>query len=91
MFRHFVLFELRYLLKGWMVWIFLFVIGVMIFGATASDNIRVGGALGNTNRNAPYVVQNFFAVASVLTLLMTAAFTNVSFPQACMTSRACSW
>lgn len=78
MFRHFLAFELRYFLKGWMVWIFLVVIGGMIFGATASDNIRVGGAIGNTHRNAPYVIQNFYAIASVLTLLMTTAFCNNS-------------
>ncbi len=76
MFKTFFLFELRYFLKGWMVWIFLVVIGTMIFGATTSDNVTVGGSLGNTHRNAPYVVQNFYAIASILTLLMTAAFSN---------------
>lgn len=58
-----------------MVWIFLFIIGLMLFGAASSDNI-VGGGLGNTNRNAPWVLQNFYAVTSVLTLLMTTAFVN---------------
>ncbi len=36
----------------------------------------MGGAIGNVNRNAPFVVQNFFAVASVLSLLMLTAFSN---------------
>lgn len=76
MFRHFFLFELRYFLRGWMVWIFLVVMGAMIFGAVTSDSIRVGGAIGNVNRNAPYVVQNFYSIASVLTLLMLTAFAN---------------
>ncbi len=76
MFRHFLEFELRFWLRGWMVWIFLLVIGAMIFGATSSDMVQVGGALGNTRRNAPFVIQNFYAITSVLTLLMTTAFMN---------------
>jgi ABC-type transport system involved in multi-copper enzyme maturation permease subunit len=76
MFSNFFTFELRYFLRGWMVWIFLLVIGVMIFGAVSSDNVTVGGGLGNTHRNSPWVIQNFYGVASVLTLLMTTAFVN---------------
>jgi ABC-type transport system involved in multi-copper enzyme maturation permease subunit len=78
MFRHFFLFELRYYLRGMMVWIFFLIIGALILGAASSDNVRVGGAVGNVNRNAPFVVQNFYAVVSVLTLLMTTAFANSS-------------
>ena len=76
MLRHFLRFELRFWLTGWMVWIFAFVIGAMIMGAVSSDNVSVGGAIGNTNRNAPFVIQNLFGVTSVLTLLMTTAFVN---------------
>ena len=76
MFRNFVLFELRYFLRGWMVWIFLAIIGLMLFGAASSDNVIVGGGIGNTNRNAPWVLQNFYAITSILTLLMTTAFVN---------------
>ena len=76
MFRDFFLFELRYFLRGWMVWIFLIIIGAMIFGAASSDNVTVGGGIGNTHRNSPFVIENFFAVTSILTLLMTTAFVN---------------
>ncbi len=78
MFRHFLSFELRYFLRGWMVWIFLLVLGALIFGAVSSDNVTIGGGMGNTHRNAPFVIQTFYAVASVLTLLMTTAFMNNS-------------
>lgn len=78
MFRHFLDFELRFWLRGWMVWIFLVVIAAMIFGATSSDQVTVGGAIGNTHRNAPYVVQNFYAIMGILTLLMTTAFVNAA-------------
>jgi len=69
-------FEVRYWLRGMMVWVFLVIIGAMIFGATSSDKITVGGSLENTYRNAPYVIQNFYAIMSLLTLLMTTAFVN---------------
>lgn len=76
MLTHFLRFEVRYWLKGWMVWIFLLIIAALIWGATSSDNVQVGSALPNTNRNSPYVVQNFYAVMGILSLLMTAAFVN---------------
>jgi len=69
-------FEVRYWLRGMMVWIFLGIIGAMIFGAASSDKITVGSSLENTFRNAPFVIQNFYAIMSLLTLLMTTAFVN---------------
>ncbi len=38
----------------------------------------VGGALENTNRNAPYVIQSYYAIAGFFTLLMTTAFVNAA-------------
>ncbi len=69
-------FELRFWLRGMMVWIFMLVIAFMIGGALSSDHIRVGGALENTYKNAPFVIQQFYAITGVLTLLMTTAFVN---------------
>lgn len=76
MIAHIFSFEARYWLRGMMVWIFMVIIGVMIFAATSSDKITVGASLENTFRNAPYVIQNFYAMMSLLTLLMTTAFVN---------------
>jgi len=77
MFRLFFIFELRFWLRSWMLWIFLVIISLMIFGAvSAPDSITVGGALGNTHQNAPYVVENFYSFICLLTLLMTTAFVN---------------
>lgn len=77
MFWLFFSFEIRYWLRSWMLWIFLGVISLMIFGATsAPDEIIVGGALGNTMQNAPYVVENFYSFICLLALLMTTAFVN---------------
>ena len=36
----------------------------------------MGNTLGNTYKNAPWVIENFYAVCSILTLLMTTAFVN---------------
>lgn len=71
-------FELGYWFRGWMVFIFTLILAALFFGAASSDNIRIGGAIENTNRNAPYVVQTYFAISAVLTLLMTTAFASAS-------------
>ena len=78
MFLHFFNFELRFWLRGWMVWIFFLVIGLLFFGAVSSDHVTVGRTLGNTYKNAPWVIENFYAICSVLTLLMTTAFVNAA-------------
>jgi len=76
MFGHFFGFEVRFWLCGWMVWIFFLVVGLLFFGAVSSDHVTVGNTLGNTYKNAPWVIENFYAVCSILTLLMTTAFVN---------------
>ncbi len=76
MFSHFFGFEVRFWLRGWMVWIFFLVVGLLFFGAVSSDHVTVGNTLGNTYKNAPWVIENFYAVCSILTLLMTTAFVN---------------
>lgn len=76
MFRNFFLFEIRYWLTGWMVYIFLAIVALLFLAASSSDNIQVGSSLENTYRNAPYVIQNFYAMVSLLTSLMIAAFVN---------------
>jgi ABC-type transport system involved in multi-copper enzyme maturation permease subunit len=76
MLRHIAWFEVRYWLRSWMLWIFLLLVAAMIFGAASTDKITVGDALSNTTRNAPFVVQNFYAIIGLLTLLMATAFVN---------------
>lgn len=76
MFLQFFRFELRYWLRSMMVYVFMVIIGLMIFGAVSSDNVQVGQGLENTYRNAPFVIQNFYAAMSLLSCLMTTAFVN---------------
>jgi len=75
-FLHFLSFEIRYWLRSWMLWIFLAIISLMIFGAVSSDNVQIGGALENTYRNAPWVIENYYAIMGLLAILMTTAFVN---------------
>ncbi len=69
-------FETKYWMRGMMVWIFMIIIGTLVFAATSSDKITVGGSLENTLRNAPFVIQNFYSIMGIFTMLMTTAFVN---------------
>ena len=76
MLAHILGFELRFWFRGLMVWIFLLIITAMVGGALSSDNIRIGGALENTFKNAPFVIQTYYSIMAILTMLMTTAFVN---------------
>lgn len=75
-FLTFFSFEVSIWRRGFMVWIFLLVNSLLIFAAALSDNIQLGGAIGNTYRNAPWVVQSWYGIMSLLCCLMTTAFVN---------------
>ena len=76
MLRTFLWFEVRYWLRSWMLWIFFAIIALLIFGAVSTDEVTIGGALENTYHNAPFVIENFYAIICLLTLLMVTAFVN---------------
>ena len=59
-----------------MVYIFLFINALLIFGASSSDNVTIGSGIGNVHKNAPFVVENFYAILSLISLLMVTAFLN---------------
>jgi ABC-type transport system involved in multi-copper enzyme maturation permease subunit len=71
-------FEVRHALRQPMVYIFLLLLALMTFGATATENIVIGGSSGNVYRNAPNVVYTFYTIMSFLGLLMVTAFVNAS-------------
>lgn len=74
----FIRHELRYWLRTPMLWIFFSIITLLMFLATASENVSVGGTVGSINRNAPYIIQTFYAVFSIVSLLLTTAFMNAT-------------
>ncbi len=61
-----------------MVWIFFFINALLVFFAVASDNVSIGGGVGNIHKNAPFVIEQYYAVMSIIGLLMTTAFMNAT-------------
>ncbi len=47
-------------------------------GAVSSDSINIGGGVGSVHKNAPYVIQTYYGVMSLICLLMTTAFMNAT-------------
>jgi ABC-type transport system involved in multi-copper enzyme maturation permease subunit len=59
-----------------MVYIFLLILGLLPFFAVISDNVRIGGGIGNVFKNAPFVVYQFYGAMSFIAILMVTAFVN---------------
>jgi ABC-2 type transport system permease protein len=76
MFLHIAWFEIRYWLRSWMLWIFTLIVATLMFGAASTDHVQIGGAIGNTFRNAPYVIERYYGLSGLLALLMVTAFVN---------------
>jgi len=67
-------FELRYHLRQPLFYILFVIFFFMTFGAVTSEAVQIGGALGNVNRNAPFVIMQFLLVMSVFGVLTTTAY-----------------
>ena len=76
MFKVFFLSELKYRFKQPMVYIFLALVTLLIFGATSFDNVQVGGSIGNVYRNSPFVITQYTTIMTIFGLLMATAFFN---------------
>ncbi|NEN22656.1 hypothetical protein G3O08_03940 [Cryomorpha ignava] len=76
MFFEFLKLELRSAFRSPMLYIFFFLITLMAFGAVASDNVTIGGSIGNVYRNAPYTLTNFVLILGLFAVLFAAAFFN---------------
>ena len=57
MFKSFLKSELKYTLKQPMVYLFFLIVFILSFAATSSDNVTIGGSIGNVKRNAPTLYQ----------------------------------
>jgi ABC-2 type transport system permease protein len=75
MFRHIAWFEIRFWLRSWMLWIFLFAVGILTFLASA-DQVGLGTGVSNTHHNAPFVIESRYAFMCLIGLLMSTAFVN---------------
>ncbi len=74
----FIRYELKYWIKTPMIWIFMFIYALFTFFATASDNVVIGGVAGSMYKNAPFQIQNYYEIMSIVCLLMTTAFMNAT-------------
>lgn len=70
--------EIKYWVKTPMLWIFFGIITLLTFGAVASDDIQIGGSIGNVFKNAPSAIQSYYSIMSIFCLLMTTAFMHAS-------------
>jgi ABC-type transport system involved in multi-copper enzyme maturation permease subunit len=76
MIARFFLFEVRYWLRQPMVYIFLLINALLVFGAVTTENVNIGGGTGNVFKNAPFVAYQFYGAMSFIGLLMVTAFVN---------------
>ncbi|MBL29910.1 MAG: hypothetical protein CMC81_01515 [Flavobacteriaceae bacterium] len=78
MFKNFFLAELRYSLKQPMSYLFFLIVFLLVFAANVTNDVTIGGAVGNVYRNAPYVITIYSIILSLNGLLFAAAFFNNS-------------
>jgi len=76
MFKYFFTTELKYTLKQPMVYIFTALLGLLVFFAVVSDNVTIGGSVGNVFRNAPHIIAVYTGVMTIFGLIIAAAFFN---------------
>jgi hypothetical protein len=57
-----------------MAYIFFAVFFAMTFMAASSDSVQIGGAIGNVNRNAPFVIVQMLATMSAIGVFVITAF-----------------
>ncbi len=76
MFKSFLKSELKYTLKQPMVYLFFLIVFILSFAATSSDDVTIGGSIGNVKRNAPHIISVFTSTLTIFGLLFAAAFFN---------------
>src|SRR6185503_19852772 len=69
MFREFLRFELRYQLHSPLPWLIALLLSFLAFLAMTTDQLQIGGSIGNVNRNAPGVILTVLGTFSVLGML----------------------
>ncbi len=72
--REIFAFELRYHVSSPLFWVVGVLFFFLSFGAVTTDTVQIGGAIGNVNRNAPFVIMQFLLVMSVVGVFVTTAF-----------------
>ena len=74
MWFEFFKFDLRYQLRQPLLWVVALILGAMAFGASTTDSVQIGGAIGNVNRNAPVVIAQLLGAFTLLSMFVVAIF-----------------
>ena len=74
MFSEIFSFELRQQLRNPLFWLIAVALAALAFAAASSDNVSIGGGIGNIHRNAPYVVITMLGFFSVIGLFLITIF-----------------
>ncbi|MBI2569773.1 MAG: ABC transporter permease [Candidatus Schekmanbacteria bacterium] len=74
--REIAAFELRHHLRQPLFWVCLLFFSAMAFGAVTTDAVTIGGAIGNVNRNASFVVMQTLVILSILGVFAVTAFVS---------------
>ncbi|HTD28124.1 MAG TPA: M1 family aminopeptidase [Xanthomonadaceae bacterium] len=73
-FREIFSFELRQQLKSPLFWLIALAFAAIAFGAATSDDIQIGGGIGNTHRNAPYVITQWMTICTLIGMFLIPVF-----------------
>ncbi|GMR13632.1 MAG: M1 family metallopeptidase [Gemmatimonadota bacterium] len=74
MFLEIFRFELRHQFRQPLFWLSAMLFFLLAFGAVTTDVVQLGGAIGNVNRNAPFVIMQTLLIMSILGVFVTTAF-----------------
>jgi hypothetical protein len=73
-FRAIASFESKFHLRAPLFYILLLVYALLTFAAVTTEGVTIGGALGNVNRNSPFVIMQLLMYMSIFGILTTTAF-----------------
>lgn len=76
MFKEFFLKEIKTALKRPMIYIFMAIPFLLVFFAIVSDNVTIGGLIGDVKKNAPSVLASYVTIMGIFGLLFATAFYN---------------
>jgi ABC-2 type transport system permease protein len=74
----FFLFELRYRFRQPAVYVFFFIFALLMFLSVTTDAITVGGGVGQTAINSPFVITQMLGIMSVMSVILVTAFVSTA-------------
>lgn len=74
MFREIFGFELRQQLKSPLFWMIAGAFSALAFAAAVSDKVQIGGGIGNTHRNAPFVITQWLIGFTLIGMFLVTVF-----------------